>query len=92
MQMMMMMMMMTTTTALAATAVLVIVCMSQNIIQVINLRWMRRARHLALVVEQRNEYRVVVGKCEGKRPLARPRCKLNYNVKLNLLKSNAALW
>jgi hypothetical protein len=31
--------------------------------------------------EKRNEYRIVVGKPEGKRPLGRPRCRREDNIK-----------
>jgi hypothetical protein len=36
-------------------------------------RRVRWARHVARVEENRNAYRVLVGKAEGKRPLGRPR-------------------
>jgi hypothetical protein len=29
-------------------------------------------------------YRVLVGKPEGKRPLGRPRCRWEYNIKMDL--------
>jgi hypothetical protein len=32
----------------------------------------------------RDAYRVLVGRPEGKRPLGRPRCKWEDNVKMNL--------
>jgi hypothetical protein len=34
--------------------------------------------------ERRGIYRVLVGKCEGKRPLGRPRRKLEGNIKTDL--------
>jgi len=37
---------------------------------------MRRARHVARIEERRGEYRVLVGKPEGKRPLGRPMHRL----------------
>jgi hypothetical protein len=38
-------------------------------------RKMRWARHVAGMGEKRNEYRILVRKPEGKRPLGRPRRK-----------------
>ena len=34
--------------------------------------------------EFRNGYRVLVGKPEGKRPLVRPRCRWEDNIKMDL--------
>jgi len=34
--------------------------------------------------ERRSEYRVLVGKPEGKRPLGRPRCRWEDNIKMGL--------
>ena len=45
---------------------------SFNIVRVIKSRRMRWAGHVARVREGRGVYRVLVGKSEGKRPLARP--------------------
>jgi hypothetical protein len=42
---------------------------------------MRWAGHVANVGERRGVYRVLVGKPEGKRPLGRPRCKSEDNIK-----------
>jgi hypothetical protein len=33
---------------------------------------------------KRNAYRVLVGKPEGKRPLGRPRCRWEDNIKMDL--------
>jgi hypothetical protein len=46
---------------------------SPDIIRQIKSRRMRWAGHVARMGEGRNEYRVLVGKPEGKRPLGRPR-------------------
>jgi hypothetical protein len=35
--------------------------------------------------ENRNVYRLLVGKPEGKRPLGRPRCRWIDNIKMDLL-------
>jgi hypothetical protein len=34
--------------------------------------------------DRRGVYRVLVGKCEGKRPLGRPRCRWEDNIKMDL--------
>ncbi|KAJ4442029.1 hypothetical protein ANN_11893 [Periplaneta americana] len=45
------------------------------------LRW---AGHVAHMGESRNAYRVLVGRPEGKRPLGRPRCRWEDNIKMDL--------
>ena len=45
------------------------------------LRW---AGHIARMEQSRNAYRVLVGKPEGKRPLGRPRCRWEDNIKMDL--------
>jgi hypothetical protein len=45
---------------------------SPSIIRIIKLRRMRWAGHVARMGENRNMYRLLVGKPEGKRPLGRP--------------------
>ena len=45
---------------------------SPNILRVIEPRRMRWAGHVARMGEEREEYRVLVGKPGGKRPLGRP--------------------
>ena len=42
------------------------------------------AGHVARIWERRAIYRVLVGKPEGKRPLERPRCGREDNVKMGL--------
>ena len=34
--------------------------------------------------DTRGVYRVLMGKAEGKRPLGRPRCRWEYNIKMDL--------
>jgi len=46
---------------------------SPNIVWVIKWRRMRWARYVARMGEEREVYRVLVGKPEGRRPLGRPR-------------------
>jgi hypothetical protein len=45
---------------------------------------MRWAGHVARLKEGRGVFRVLVGKTEGKRPLGRPRCKWEDNIKMDL--------
>jgi len=52
---------------------------------VIKSRRMRWAGHVARMGERRGVYRVLVGKPEGKRPLGRPRCRWEGNIKMDLL-------
>ena len=45
---------------------------------------MRWARHVARMGERGGVYRVLVGKPEGKRPLGRPSCRREDNIKMYL--------
>jgi len=53
-------------------------------VRVIKLRRMRWVRHVACMGEGRGVYRVLVGKPEGKRPLGKPRCRWEDNIKMDL--------
>jgi hypothetical protein len=44
----------------------------------------RRAGHVARIVERRGVYRVLVGKPDGKSPLGRPRRRWEDNTKTDL--------
>jgi hypothetical protein len=57
---------------------------SPNIVRVIKSRRMKWVVHVARIGERRGEYRVLVGKPEGKRPLGRPRRRWEDNLKLAL--------
>jgi hypothetical protein len=57
---------------------------SPNSLGVIKSKRMRRAWHVARIGEERGVYRVLVGKPEGKRPLRRPRLRLEDNTKMYL--------
>ena len=59
---------------------------SPNIVWVIKYRRMRWAGHVAHTGKRRGIYRVFVGKPEGKRPLARPRCRWEDNIKMDIQK------
>jgi hypothetical protein len=56
-----------------------------SIIRIIKSRRMRLAGHLARMEENRNEYRLLVGKPDGKRPLGRKRHRLVDNIEMDLL-------
>jgi hypothetical protein len=47
-------------------------------------RRMRWAGHVASMGEKGNAYRILVGKPEGKRPLGRPKCRWENNIKKDL--------
>jgi hypothetical protein len=57
---------------------------SPNIVRVIKSRRMRWAVHVTRMGEGRGVYRVLVGRPEGKRPLGRPRCRWEDNIKMDL--------
>jgi hypothetical protein len=57
---------------------------SPNIVRVVKERSMRWAGHVARVGEERGEYRVLVGKPEGKRPLGGLRRRWVNNIKMDL--------
>jgi hypothetical protein len=57
---------------------------SPSIIRLMKLRIMRWAGHVARMRANRNAYRILAGKPEGKRLLGRPRCRWVDNVKMDL--------
>jgi hypothetical protein len=57
---------------------------SPNIVMVIKSRRMRWVGHVARIGEGGGVYRVLVGRHEGKRPLGRPRCRWEDNIKMDL--------
>jgi hypothetical protein len=57
---------------------------SPNIIRQIKSRRMRWAGHVARMGEERNVYRVLMGKPEGKRPLGRPRHRCEDGIRMDL--------
>jgi hypothetical protein len=57
---------------------------SLNIVRVIKSRRMKWVGLVACMVEGRGIYRVLVGRPEGKRPLGRPRCRWEDNIKIDL--------
>jgi len=57
---------------------------SPNIVRVIKSGRMRWAGHVARMGEEREVYRVLVGKLEGRRPLGRPRRRWVDNIRTDL--------
>jgi hypothetical protein len=57
---------------------------SPDIIRQVKSRRMRWAGHVARVGEERKEYKVLVGKPEGKRPLGRPRRRWEDGIRMNI--------
>jgi hypothetical protein len=57
---------------------------SSSIIRIIKARRMRWAGHVARMGEKRHDYRLLVGKPEGKRPLGRPRRRRVDNIRMDL--------
>jgi hypothetical protein len=57
---------------------------SPNIFRMIKSRRMRLVGHVARMGEGRGVYRVLVGRPEGKRPLARPRRWWEDNIKMDV--------
>ena len=60
---------------------------SPNTIPVIKLRRLRQAGHVARMGESINAYRGLVGTPEAWRPLGRPRCRWEGNIKMDLRKA-----
>ena len=56
-----------------------------NIVWVIRSRRMSWAGHVAHMGERRGVYRIMVLKPDGKRPLGRPWCRWEVNIKMDLL-------
>jgi hypothetical protein len=57
---------------------------SPSIIRIINSRRMTWAGHVAQMGEERNAYRLLVIKPEGRRPLGRPRRRWMDNIRMDL--------
>jgi hypothetical protein len=53
---------------------------------------MRWAGHVARIGENRNAYRLLVGKPEGKRPLGRPICRWVDNIRMDLERWDGVKW
>jgi hypothetical protein len=57
---------------------------SPNIIRQIKSRKLRWEEHVARMGEDRNVYKVLMGKPEGKRPLERPRRRWEDGIRMDL--------
>jgi hypothetical protein len=57
---------------------------SPNIIRQIKSRRLRWTGHVARMEEERNVYKVLMGKPEGKRPLGRPGRRWEYGIRMDL--------
>jgi hypothetical protein len=55
-----------------------------GIVRMIKARRMRWAGHVAYMGEVRGAYNILVGRPEGRRPLGRPRCTREDNIKMDL--------
>ena len=55
-----------------------------NIVRVVKSRRMRWAGHVACMREGRGVHRVLVGKPGGRRPLGRPKCRWEDNIRMDL--------
>jgi hypothetical protein len=60
---------------------------SPNVIRQVKSRRMRWAGHVACMREERNVYKVLVGKPEGVRPLGRPRNRWVDGIRMALRES-----
>jgi hypothetical protein len=65
---------------------------SPNILRVIKSRRMRWARHVARMLEERDVYRVLVRKPEGKRQLGRPRHRWEDNIRMDFQEVGCGGW
>ena len=57
---------------------------SPNIVRVIKFRRLRWTGHVARMEEGRSAFKILTGKPIGKRPLGRPRCRLEDNVRIDI--------
>jgi hypothetical protein len=55
-----------------------------NIVRIIKSRKMRWVGHVAYMEQRGTAYKILVGKCEGKRPLRSYKCRSKDNVTMDL--------
>jgi hypothetical protein len=65
---------------------------SPSIIRIMKSRRMRWTGNVARMGENRNSYRLLVGKPEGKRPLGRTRCRWVDNNRMDLGERDEVMW
>jgi hypothetical protein len=65
---------------------------SPNSIRVIKSRRLRWAGHVARMGEERDAYRILEGRPEGRRPLGRPRRRWEDNIKIDLQEVESGTW
>jgi hypothetical protein len=53
---------------------------------------MRWAGHVAFMGEDRKVYKVLIGKPEGKRPLERPKCRWEDEIRIDLKETGWRVW
>jgi hypothetical protein len=56
---------------------------TKGIVRVIKARRMRWAGHVERMGQVRGAYNILVGRPEGRRPLGRPRCRWEDNIKMD---------
>ena len=56
---------------------------SPNIVRVIKSRRLRWEGHIARMEEVRATFNILTGKLTGNRPLGRPRCRWEYNIRMD---------
>jgi hypothetical protein len=65
---------------------------SPNIVRMVKSRRMRWAGHVACMGAMRSVYKILVGKPAGKRPIRRPRCRWEDNIKMDLKEMEGVDW
>jgi hypothetical protein len=60
---------------------------SQNIINVIKSRRIRWVGQVECILQMRNAYKMSLGKPEGGKPLGRPRCRWEDNIRIDLIET-----
>jgi hypothetical protein len=65
---------------------------SPTIVRVIKSRRMRLVGHVAQMGEERGVYTVQVRKPEENRPLGRPRCRREDNIRMDLQEVGCGVW
>jgi hypothetical protein len=64
---------------------------SPSIIRMIKSKMIKWARHIACMGEKNNSCRILVGKPERERPVGRPKCRWEDNIKMDL-REDGVVW